>query len=85
MSDEGITVNNTRYSPESIALMASQIATLQALVETQRAIIEDLGYQKAGLMMLVTDPAWARRWKRSAKRWRNTAKSLWRIVKRNTP
>lgn len=29
MSDEGITINSTRYSPEAVALMAGRIAELE--------------------------------------------------------
>lgn len=81
-----IEANNTHYSPEAVALMASRIAELereneklQANWRLQRDIISDLQEHVSGaLSLLLTQEretqraqAWAKRWKRAAKRVRN--------------
>ena len=80
MSDDGITVNNTRYSPEAIAMMAGRIAELERVIDQMGKTITYWGEtSNENYNLWLRARKWSKRWKDNARFWRHGYRD-WRII-----
>lgn len=80
MSDEGITINSTRYSPEAVDLMAGRIAELE---KANASLHQTVLYwnERAGENYddMTRSRKWSKRWKENARFWRHGYRD-WRSI-----